>query len=353
MITAYATDDEKWAAILRRDPAADPLFRYSVRTTGVYCRPSCPSRPALRDNVRFHADGREARACGFRPCKRCRPDEPAPARVRHDAVVAACRTIAEAETPPSLAALAEAAGLSPSHFHRHFKSVTGLTPKAYATACRADRLRDALIHAPTVTDAFYDAGFNSSGPFYAAAGDLLGMNPSAYRTGAPGETIRYGCGRATLGTVLVAATRRGICAILLGDAADALADDLRRRFPKAEIGVADQDFERHVAAIVALIDDPGRDCALPLDVRGTVFQHRVWRALRAIPPGATRSYAEIAAALGLPKGARAVARACAANSLAVVIPCHRAVRGDGGLAGYRWGMDRKQALLDGEKKRRR
>jgi AraC family transcriptional regulator, regulatory protein of adaptative response / methylated-DNA-[protein]-cysteine methyltransferase len=345
------TDADRWAALVARDPSADGQFLYSVRTTGVYCRPSCAARTPRRENVAFHASRAEAERAGFRPCQRCRPDLP-PRATRDAAVIArACRMIETAETPPALADLAAAAGCSPHHFHRLFRRVTGVTPKAYADAHRQDRVRTGLAEGAGVTEAIYAAGFNSSGRFYAAADAMLGMTATAYRKGGPGETIRHAVGRCSLGCVLVAASGRGICAILLGDDPAVLDADLRARFPRAEHEPAEPAFAAVVAELVALIDDPAdaASLSLPLDIRGTAFQRQVWDALRAIPRGERATYAEVAARIGAPRAVRAVASACAANSLAVAIPCHRVVASGGGLAGYRWGVERKRRLLDREK----
>jgi AraC family transcriptional regulator, regulatory protein of adaptative response / methylated-DNA-[protein]-cysteine methyltransferase len=348
-LTSLATGDARWEAVRRRDRAADGTFYYSVLTTGVYCRPSCAARRPRRANVAFHASCEEAEAAGFRPCKRCRPDEGSLAE-RHAAMVAqACRLIEQAEEAPSLDALARTAGMSRFHFHRVFKTVTGVTPKAYADARRATRVRDELAQRTTVTEAIYGAGFNSSGRFYAASSDLLGMTPSAFRAGGDGASIRFAVGECSLGSILVAATDKGICAIQFGDDPDALVRDLQDRFPKALLVGGDEGFERLVAQVVGLVEAPGQGRELPLYVRGTAFQQRVWQALRAIPSGSTASYAEIAERIGRPKAVRAVAQACAANPIAVAIPCHRVVRTDGALSGYRWGVERKRALLDREK----
>jgi AraC family transcriptional regulator of adaptative response/methylated-DNA-[protein]-cysteine methyltransferase len=342
---AYGNDDARWAAVQERDARADDVFYYSVRSTGVYCRPSCASRPARRANVAFHASLQDAEAAGFRPCLRCRPDQP-PLAARHaEAVAMACRLIDDAAGEPDLDTLAQACGMSRFHFHRVFKSHTGITPKAYAAARRAERLQRGLAQAPSVTAAAFDAGFGSSGRFYATAPAVLGMAPARYRQGGSGETIRFALTRCSLGALLVAATERGLCAILLGDEPGALARDLRARFPQAALREAEPAFAATVAQVAALVDDPHAGIDLPLDVRGTAFQQRVWQALRAIPAGRTVSYAGLAAQLGMPQGARAVAGACAANPAAVLIPCHRVVRGDGGLSGYRWGIDRKRLLL--------
>jgi AraC family transcriptional regulator of adaptative response/methylated-DNA-[protein]-cysteine methyltransferase len=348
-LASFATSDARWDAVRRRDRAADGAFYYSVLTTGVYCRPSCAARLPRRANVAFHATCQEAEAAGFRPCKRCRPDE-GPLAERYASIVAhACRAIEEAEEAPSLDALAMSAGMSRFHFHRVFKAVTGVTPKAYADARRAARVRDELAQAATVTEAIYGAGFNSSGRFYAASSDLLGMTPSAFRAGGDGASIRFAVGECSLGSILVAATDKGICAIQFGDDPDVLVRELQDRFPKALLVGGDAGFERLVAAVVGLVEEPGHGLDLPLDVRGTAFQQRVWRALRAVPSGSTASYAEIAARIGRPKAVRAVAQACAANPVAVAIPCHRVVRTDGALSGYRWGAERKRALLDRER----
>jgi len=346
--TRFLTDDARWAAVQQRDHGADGQFYYSVRTTGVYCRPSCGARPALRGNVAFHASTEDAEAAGFRACKRCKPDQP-PLAERHAAMVAEmCRLIDAAEEEPDLGALAEASGMSRFHFHRIFKSVTGITPKAYAVAQRKARMQQGLAKEATVTDAIYAAGFNSSGRFYAASPQALGMTPSAYRSGGTGSVIRFAIAECSLGPILVASTEVGICAILMGDDPEALARDLQDRFPKAELIGADPGFDKVVAKVIGLVEAPEIGLDLPLDVRGTAFQQRVWQALREIPAGRTVSYAELAEMIGAPKGARAVAGACAANAIAVAIPCHRVVRNDGSISGYRWGVDRKAALLERE-----
>ncbi len=344
----FSTDEERWAAVVRRDSAADGIFYYSVRTTGVYCRPSCASRAALRKNVGFHASCEEAEQAGFRACKRCRPNAPGLAEQHAAGVARACRLIEGSAEMPNLDALAQAAGMSRFHFHRVFKRVTGVTPKAYGTARRAQHVRDELPKHGTVTDAIYGAGFNSSGRFYAKSAEVLGMAPANFRAGGTGESIRFAVGECSLGSILVAATAKGICGIALGDDPDALLRDLQDRFPKARLVGGDSEFEQRVARVVAFVEAPALGLDLPLDVRGTAFQQRVWQALREIPAGATASYAQVAARIGEPKATRAVARACASNTIAVAIPCHRVIRNDGGLSGYRWGLERKQALLDRE-----
>ena len=347
-LAAATVSDPRWAAVQTRDKRADGSFFYSVRSTGVYCRPSCAARPARPENVAFHASIAAAEAAGFRPCQRCHPDR-APDQAPHAQTVAAlCRYIESADESPTLEVLAERAGLSPHHLHRVFKAATGLTPRAYAAAHRGARVRDGLHGGARVTDAIYDAGYGSGSRFYAAADGLLGMTPSAYRGGGADTEIRFAVGECSLGSILVARSDRGVCAILLGDDPDALARELQDRFPKARVIGGDTDFERLVATVVGFIEAPRIGLELPLDVRGTAFQQRVWQALRAIPPGRTLSYTEVAERVGAPKSVRAVAQACAANPLAVAIPCHRVVRRDGGLSGYRWGVERKRALLDRE-----
>jgi AraC family transcriptional regulator of adaptative response/methylated-DNA-[protein]-cysteine methyltransferase len=341
----FGRPEERWAAVMHRDARADGRFFYGVTSTGVVCRPSCGARLPRRDNVRFFEDLDQAVAAGFRPCRRCRPDLPPLAERQAGLIADVCRMVDEADEPPSLAALAAAVGLSRFHFQRLFKTVTGVTPKAYLSAHRHDRVRRELKVAATVTEAIYDAGYNSNGRFYAVSSAILGMRPTDYRDGGRGQTVRFAVGDCSLGAILVAASERGVCAILLGDDPDALIVDLERRFPEARLVGADPGFEDWVAQVVGLVEQPGQGLALPLDIRGTAFQQRVWQALRAIAPGTTASYAEIARVIGHPAAARAVAQACAANPLAVAIPCHRVVRRDGGLSGYRWGIERKRALL--------
>ena len=340
--------DPRWGALAARSVAADGTFFYSVRTTGVYCRPSCGARLPRPENVRFHATREEAERAGFRPCKRCRPDRPSLAEQHAATVTEICRLIETSSRVPALEALAARAGMSPFHFHRVFKAVTGVTPRAYAAAHRGERVRRELGKAPTVTAAIYDSGYSSNGRFYGESEQMLGMTPTEYRAGGARAEIRFAVGECSLGSILVARSERGVCAIFLGDDPDALTRELQDRFPRATLIGADPAFEDVVAKVVGLIEAPGTGVDLPLDVRGTAFQQRVWRALRQIPAGSTASYREIASRIGAPRAVRAVAHACAVNPVAVAIPCHRVVRSDGGLAGYRWGVERKRELLERE-----
>lgn len=344
-VTADIASDPRWARVLARDKAADGTFWYSVATTGVYCRPSCPSRAASPANVGLHDTLADARATGFRACRRCKPDGLSPDAENAAVVTKACRLIEQSEEPPSLGALADAVKLSPGYFHRLFKSATGVTPKAYATARRTERVRAELGKDGSVTEAMYDAGFNASGRFYEQAEAMLGMTPATFKAGGPGEEIRFAIGESSLGSILVASSDKGVASILIGDDPDVLARNLQDRFPKARLVGGDAGYEKLVARVVGLVEAPNIGLDLPLDVRGTAFQHRVWQALREIPAGRTASYAEIAERIGSPKSVRAVAGACAANNIAVAIPCHRVVRTDGTLSGYAWGVERKRTLI--------
>lgn len=345
-------EDGAWHAVATRDARFDGRIYYAVKTTGIYCRPSCPARRPDRANVSFHASPQSAERAGYRPCKRCNPAAPGPVPAETnwaDRIEKACRLMESADAPISLAALAQAIGSSPHHFHRRFKAALGITPKAYADALRDDRVRTALSRGASVTQALYEAGFASSGRFYSGASDALGMAPRAFRDGGASEALTYAVAPCALGSVLIAASAKGVCAILLGDGAAELAGALRALFPNATLREGDESFGETAAAVVALVDAPAKKCQLPLDIRGTAFQRRVWEALRKIQAGKTATYSEIAAAIGAPDAVRAVAGACAANKLAVAIPCHRVVRRDGSLSGYRWGPTRKRALLDREK----
>lgn len=340
--------DARWAAILARDPKADGLFVYGVKTTGVYCRPSSTSRLPRRENIEFFDSPAQAEAAGYRANKRANADRTQVAAHHAQLVADACRHIEQADTPPSLEALAAHAGLSPFHFHRVFKAATGLTPKGYVSAHRSRKVRDGLRGRHSVTDALYDAGFNSNSRFYESANQLLGMTPSDYKAGGTHSEMLFAVGQCSLGAILVAQSLRGVCAILLGDDPDKLVRELQDQFPKANLVGADRSFEQVVAQVVGFIEAPALGLNLPLDVRGTAFQERVWQALRDIPLGSTASYGQIAERIGAPKSFRAVAQACGANSLAVAIPCHRVVRSNGELSGYRWGVDRKRQLLERE-----
>jgi AraC family transcriptional regulator of adaptative response/methylated-DNA-[protein]-cysteine methyltransferase len=340
--------DPRWARVIARDRSADGLFWYSVSTTGVYCRPSCPSRIANPKNVSLHGTLAEAKATGFRACKRCHPDGISPEDMNSILVAKACRLIEQSEELPSLTDLAATVGLSPGYFHRMFKRETGLTPKAYAVAHRARRVRKKLLNSPSVTAAIYDAGFNSSGRFYEKSNDLLGMTPTQYRSGGVNEVIRFAVGQSSLGAILVASSEKGVVSILMGDNPSELVRNLQDRFTQARLVGGDAGYESLVARAVGLVEAPAIGLDLPLDVRGTVFQQRVWQALRNIPAGETVTYSNIARKIGAPKSMRAVAAACAANNIAVAIPCHRVVRNDGSLSGYRWGVERKRILIDRE-----
>jgi AraC family transcriptional regulator, regulatory protein of adaptative response / methylated-DNA-[protein]-cysteine methyltransferase len=345
-VRTTATGDARWTAVVDRDPAFDGKFVYAVKTTGIYCRPACPSRLAKPNNVTFFDTCAEAEAAGFRACRRCHPNASSLAQQHVALVAAACRRIEQAEALPSLDELAAAAGLSAFYFHRLFKAVTGLTPKAYGAAHRAKRIRAELAEGRgSVTEAIYGAGFNSNSRFYESSNEVLGMTPTAFRDGGVDAGIKFAIGECSLGAILVACSAKGICAIQLGDDPDELARNLQDRFPKANLIGGDDAFEALVAKVVGLVEAPAHGLDLPLDVRGTAFQRRVWQALREIAPGTTASYADIARRIGAPQSVRAVARACAANELAVAIPCHRIVRTDGSLSGYRWGVERKRALL--------
>ncbi|MBB3316779.1 AraC family transcriptional regulator of adaptative response/methylated-DNA-[protein]-cysteine methyltransferase [Rhizobium sp. BK181] len=343
-------DDPRWARIVTRDKSADGQLWYSVSTTGVYCRPSCPSRTANPKNVTLHDTIESARATGFRACRRCNPDGPTLEREKATLVAKACRIIEDSEGEPSLEDLATAVDRSPSYFHRMFKASTGLTPKAYAVGQRAKKVGEGLETGTSVTEAMYDAGFNSSGRFYEKSNGMLGMTPTRYRDGGTNEDIKFAVGQSYLGAILVASSTKGVASILLGDDPDALVRDLQDRFPKARLIGMDRDYEALVAQVCGFVENPGIGLDLPLDVRGTAFQRRVWQALQEVPVGERVSYSEIARRIGAPRATRAVAGACAANSIAVAIPCHRVVRGTGALAGYRWGIERKRALIQKEAK---
>ncbi|WP_272699143.1 bifunctional DNA-binding transcriptional regulator/O6-methylguanine-DNA methyltransferase Ada [Desulfovibrio sp. Fe33] len=338
-------------AVMNRDASAGG-FCYAVKTTGVYCLPGCPSRSPRPENVLFFDTPAQAEDAGFRPCRRCRPDDPAHRNIASARTVAACRTIERAirdDAPPPLAALAEDAGLSSSHFQRLFKAHTGISPREYARAMQDERVRSALAQGRSVTEAIHDAGFGSPSRFYERAALTLGMDAAVYRKGGRGMTIRFAVAESFLGPVLAGFTDRGVCAIEFGDSPEALAQALLDRFPAADIRDGQTELAPLLQEVADFIRRPAEALDLPLDIQGTAFQQRVWRELTRIPPGETRSYTDIALAMGQPEAVRAVAAACAANPLAVAVPCHRARRKSGDLAGYRWGLARKRALLDREK----
>lgn len=341
-------NDERWEQIVQREVLNGDPFRFGVATTGIYCRVGCSSRQPNRENVVPFNGWQQAEAAGFRACKRCKPRQQQAPEPYKDAVLAACRTLDQAETAPTLAELAEQAGFSPYHFQRIFKEALGVTPHQYYQQKRQQRLRSELQSGASVVEAQYEAGYGSSSRLYAAAPKELGMRPGRYQQGGSGLRIRYAVARCDLGYVLAAATGSGLCALHLGPQPEALVQALRQEFPQAELLTHDPEFEDWVQIVVAFVEDPGVGLDLPLDVRGTAFQRQVWQALRAIPVGQTASYSEIARRIGQPSAARAVAQACAANKLAVAVPCHRVVRKDGDLGGYRWGVEVKRSLLQRE-----
>jgi AraC family transcriptional regulator of adaptative response/methylated-DNA-[protein]-cysteine methyltransferase len=345
---AATENDPRWLSVVARDASADGTFVYAVRTTGVYCQPSSLSRLPKPGNVLFFDSAAEAEAAGFRPSRRSAADQSDVARQHARRVVEACRCIEQADTAPDLQRLAKAAGLSAHHFHRVFKAMTGLTPKAYVDAHRATKLRQQIAAGRIITDAIFEAGYNSSSGFYAASDGLLGMTPGQYRDAGVDTEIRFAVGECSLGSILVAQSQRGVCAILLGSDPQLLVSGFQDQFRHATLIGADVEFEELIATVVGFVESPNLGLDLPLDMRGTAFQQRVWLALKEIPLGTTASYAEIARRIGAPKSSRAVAQACGANRLAVAIPCHRVVRSDGNLSGYRWGVERKKSLLDRE-----
>lgn len=344
------TADARWQAVVERDHRADGQFVYAVKTTRIFCRPGCPSKIAKRQNIEFFDTADLAAAAGFRPCKRCQPDNMSPQQKRLELVISACKTIAQTTSAISLDSLARQAGLSRYHFHRIFKGITGLTPMAYYRAIQTGRTAAALSSASSVTEAIYDAGFNSAGRFYDNVGATIGMSPSRYRKGAEGEHIRFAVKPCSLGLIIVAATDKGICTIEFGDEAQTLIDRLHDRFPKAQFAPADTTFNRWISEILTYLDRPQGTLKLPLDIQGTIFQRRVWQVLQSIPAGQTVSYTELATRIGQPRAFRAVAHACASNNIAAAIPCHRVIGKNGDLSGYRWGITRKAELLRREKK---
>lgn len=347
-LASATVNDPRWASLIGRDASADGKFYYSVKTTGVYCRPSCAARPARPENVQFHLTCEDAEKAGFRSCKRCKPNQAGISEQTARKIAKACRLIERSQDAPSLKQLADYVGMSTFHFHRTFKSITGLTPTEYASAHRSKRVRASLERSNTVTDAIYDAGFNSSGRFYENSNQVLGMTPSKFREGGRETDIFFAIGECSLGSILVAQSEKGVCSILIGDDPQLLVRDLQDRFPKANLIGDESAYQELIAKVVGLIEKPGVGFGLPLDIRGTAFQQRVWKALQQIPPGSTATYSEIAAKIGMPKAVRAVAQACGANALAVAIPCHRVIRNDSSLSGYRWGVERKRVLLERE-----
>jgi AraC family transcriptional regulator of adaptative response/methylated-DNA-[protein]-cysteine methyltransferase len=347
MMTGHMTDtldDERcWRIALAKDRRFDGLFVMGIHSTGIYCRPSCPARPPRRENVRFYADAAGAEAAGLRACKRCCPGD---VSREERAVLDAIAAIKSAEQPLALAGLAKDAGYSSAHFQRLFKRSTGLSPAGYARALRLERASDALSAGGRVTDAIYDAGFNAPSRFYASSGERLGMTPSAWANGGRGVTIRWAIVATSLGLMLVAATEKGVCRLSFNEGREALA----ARFPQADLVEGGEDFAVLLADVVASVERPGAPHAIPLDVQGTAFQEAVWRELRRIPPGETRSYAEIAAAVGRPGAVRAAGSANGANNVAVLIPCHRVIRSDGSLGGYAYGLEIKERLLAKERR---
>lgn len=338
--------DPRWQRVLNRDAEVDGSFFYAVKTTGVYCRPSCPSRRPKPQNVAFFKTVDDAERAGFRECLRCNPRGQSSSDLNTEVVVAACRLIERSEQQPNLDDLAKSMGFSTSHFHRQFKAATGLTPKAYGAAHRMKKMRAELVKdKTTVTSAIFDAGYNANSRFYENSNDALGMTPTTFKQGGKDVDIHFAVGECSLGAILVAKSKRGVCAITMGDDADQLVRDLQDRFPKAVLIGGDKQFEALVAEIVGFVEAPGLGLNMPLDIQGTAFQQRVWQALRDIPAGETLSYRDVAEQIGAPRAVRAVAQACAANKIAVAIPCHRVVRSDGSLSGYRWGVERKRSLL--------
>lgn len=343
--------DAMWEAVLGREQNPDPQFFYAVKTTGIYCRPNCPSRRPKRQNVAYYPTTIQAEKDGFRACLRCRPSQKSPKEEMASLIASACRVIENAEEEPSLDELAKHSGLSTFHFQRTFKAAMGVSPKAYAKAHRMKRFHDILgSDDASITSTIYAAGYNSSSRFYETATRALGMTPKLVRKGGKGVKILFAIGECSLGSVLVASSAKGVCSMLLGDTPEAVLDDLQGRFPKAELIGNDPDYETLIAHVIQFVDDPRYGFKLPLDIQGTAFQQRVWEALRDIPVGTTASYGEVAKKIGAPKSFRAVAQACGANNIAVAIPCHRVVRSDGGLSGYRWGVERKSAILEIERK---
>jgi AraC family transcriptional regulator of adaptative response/methylated-DNA-[protein]-cysteine methyltransferase len=347
-----ADEDACWRAVLARDAAADGTFVYAVASTGIYCRPSCPAPRPRRAGVTFHPVPEAAAQAGYRPCKRCRPHEFAAPQPHVEVVRRVCRHIeANLENQLTLAALGGELRLSPAHLQRTFKRVTGISPRQYADACRLNRLKTGLKNRRTVTMAMFEAGYGSSSRLYERAASQLGMTPATYQRGGRGVRVRFTIVDSPLGRLLLAATERGICAVCIDDDDAFLQETLREEFPAAEVARDDDGLRPWVTGLLAHLGGEQPHVQLPLDVRATAFQWRVWQELCKIPAGSTRTYTEVAEALGQPTAARAVARACATNPVALIVPCHRVIREDGDLAGYRWGIGRKRALLEEERRK--
>lgn len=347
---SHQAQDPRWQAVVSCDEKADGQFVYAVKTTGIYCAPSCPSRQPNPQNIEFYDNAEAAEQAGFRPCKRCRQGLISLAQFHAQRVAQACRLLEQSTEMLTLNQLSAEVGISAYHFHRIFKAQTGVTPKEYQQAQRTRRVREKLADAATVTEAVHSAGYSSDGRFYETSGKVLGMTPQSFRAGGRDVRVWFAIGHSSLGEILVAESQRGICAILLGDDPEKLIAELQNSFPQAELVGGDPDFEQRIAVIVGFVEQPQIGLDLPLDIRGTAFQQRVWQALRDIPAGTTASYADIARKIGSPNSVRAVAGACAANLLAVAIPCHRVVKTDGNISGYRWGVERKRSLLAREEK---
>jgi len=344
----FNTDEARWNAVRASNARADGLFYYAVITTGIFCLPSCTSKLPNRANVEYFTSGDEAEAAGYRACKRCRPTAIPKAQEIEQKMIEACRVIEQNAAPIKLDDLAARVNLSAYHFHRQFKKTIGVTPRQYAAKIQSQRFHTCLESSPSVTDAIYSAGYGSSGSVYDKRQDRLAMKPGDYRKGAEGIMITYGTAQCYLGWVIVAATGRGVCAIAFGDDSETLPDQIQARFPHAQLHEGDRGFKTLIREVVDFIGDPKSTVQIPLDIQGTSFQQQVWNVLRNIKPGETLSYTDVAERLGKPKAVRAVASACAANNIAVLIPCHRVISKSGKTGGYRWGTDRKLKLLEME-----
>jgi AraC family transcriptional regulator of adaptative response/methylated-DNA-[protein]-cysteine methyltransferase len=347
----YNTDSERYQAVLARDSEADSVFFYAVLTTGVYCYPSCPSKTSLKENTRYFKTRQVAVDDGFRPCKRCLSDQAPLVDRQHALVESACSLIDESSGSSRIEVVAEALAVSRYHLQKLFKQFLGVSPKAYSNAARARSIESTLAGSESVTHAVYEAGYNQTSTFYAAQANRLGMSPKNYQRGGKGLAIRYAFAKTSFGKIIVATTLRGVCCILFGESQNAMVDDLQSRFSHAKLERDSEALEALLVAVVSEIENPNDDFAFSLDIQGTVFQEKVWTALQDIQPGNTASYLDVAKKIGKPKASRAVAAACAANPLAVVVPCHRVVRATGEISGYRWGVNRKQKLLAHETKK--